>query len=131
MLDKKAYSVLEVIINSSADGDSVVLEKEEILSALDYSIDEEELGYCIDDLALNEMIGIKYTDDNLYVVTPLAKGRVAAEKKVRVAKLAEIVRKEIHEDKIDYKRIGIIAGTWAFLGGMFAATIAFIIARFS
>lgn len=131
MLDKRAYAVLEVIINSSADGDSVVLEKEEILSALDNSIDEVELSYFIEDLALNEMIGIKYTDDNLYVVSPLAKGRVAAEKKERVAKLAEVVRKEIHEDKVNYKRIGIVAGFWAFLGGMFAAAIAFTIARFS
>lgn len=131
MLDKKAYLVLEVIINSSADGDSVVLEKEEILSAIDHSIDEEELSYCIEDLALNEMISIKYSDDNLYVVTPLSKGRVAAEKKVRVAKLAEIVRKEIHEDQVDYRRIGLVAGFWAFIGGMFATAIAFVIARFS
>lgn len=131
MLDKKAYLVLEVIVNSSLDGDSVILEKEELLNGVNNIIDEEELGYCIEDLELNELIAVKYKDDNLYVVTPLAKGRVAAEKKVRVSKLGELVRKEIETDKFDYKRIAYIAGLWSFLGGMFAATIAFIIARFS
>lgn len=131
MLDKKAYSILKVIVNSSLDGDSVVLEKEELLNGVDNTIDEEELAFSIEDLELNEMIAVKYKDANLYVLTPLAKGRVAAEKKVRVSKLGELVRQEVEADKFDYKKIAYVAGLWSFLGGMFAATIAFIIARFS
>lgn len=131
MLDRKSYLILEAIVNASKDGESVVLEKEELLTAVDHIVDEEELGYCIEELTLNEMISLKYSDDNLYVVTPLSKGRVAAEKQVRIAQLGELTRKPIAEDKFDYKRISIVAGVWAFLGGMFAAAIAFIIARFS
>ncbi|MFW5780700.1 MAG: hypothetical protein ACOCWI_04545 [Bacillota bacterium] len=131
MLDKKSYAVLEFIVNSSTDGDSIVLEKDEILSGIDNACDEEELSYCIEDLALNEMISIKYTDDNLYVVAPLPKGRVAAEKKVRVAKMGEIVRRSCDEISIDYKKIAWVAGLSAFFGGFFAAAIAYIIARFS
>ncbi|MDD4316262.1 MAG: hypothetical protein PHC84_03775 [Clostridia bacterium] len=131
MLDRKSYLILEAIVNSSKDGESVVLEKEELLSAVDHVVNEEELGYCIEELSLNEMISVKYSDDNLYVVTPLAKGRVAAEKQIRITQLAELTVKPVEEQKFDYKRIGAIAGLWAFLGGMFAAAIAFIIARFS
>ncbi len=131
MLDRKSYLVLEAIVKASRDGESVVLEKEELLSAVDHIVNEEELGYCIEELTLNEMISLKYSDDNLYVVTPLSKGRVAAEKQVRISQLGELTRKPIVEDKFDYKRISIVAGVWAFLGGMFAAAIAFIIARFS
>ncbi|HHT83923.1 MAG: hypothetical protein ACOYEC_01100 [Christensenellales bacterium] len=132
MLDKRSYSILEKIVNSSQDGDSVVLEKEELLSAVDNEIDEDELAYYIEDLALNEMISVKYKDDNLYVITPLSKGRVAAEKKAKVTKLAEIVHKEIQQaEAINYKKIGAIAGFWAFIGGMFAAAVAFLVARFS
>ncbi|HHU43878.1 MAG: hypothetical protein WCS45_01885 [Clostridia bacterium] len=132
VLDKKAYAVLEFIVNSSQDGDSIVLEKDEILSGVDNAVDEEELAYCIEDLSLNEMIAVKYSDENLYVVTPLPKGRVAAEKKVRISKLAEIERKSLQEELvIDYKKIAWVAGFFAFLGGMFAAAIAFIIARIS
>lgn len=129
MLDKKAYAVLEFIVNSSADGESVVLEKQEILNALDNSLTEEDLDYCIDDLVLNDMIGIKYKDDNLYVLLPLPKGRVAAEKKVRVSKLEEVIRTEISAEQLSYKKIGAIAGFWAFLGGMLATAIGFIVAR--
>ena len=132
MLDKRSYSILEKIVNSSQDGDSVVLEKEELLSAVDNEIDEDELAYYIEDLALNEMISVKYKDDNLYVITPLSKGRVAAEKKAKGTKLAEIVHKEIQQaEAINYKKIGAIAGFWAFIGGMFAAAVAFLVARFS
>jgi hypothetical protein len=78
------------------------------------------------------MISVKYKDDNLYVITPLSKGRVAAEKKAKVTKLAEIVHKEIQQaEAINYKKIGAIAGFWAFIGGMFAAAVAFLVARFS
>ena len=125
MLDKRSYSILEKIVNSSQDGDSVVLEKEELLSAVDNEIDEDELAYYIEDLALNEMISVKYKDDNLYVITPLSKGRVATEK-AKVTKLAEIVHKEIQQaEAINYKKSGAIAGFWAFIGGMFAAAVAF------
>jgi hypothetical protein len=131
MLDKKSYLVLEAIVNASKDGESVVLEKEEILAAVDHMVNEEELGYCIEELTLNEMISLKYSDDNLYVVTPMAKGRVAAEKQVRISQMGELIRKPLTEDKFDYKRISFVAGFWAFLGGLFAAAIAFIVARFS
>jgi hypothetical protein len=64
MLDKKSYLVLEAIVNASKDGESVVLEKEEILAAVDHMVNEEELGYCIEELTLNEMISLKYSDDS-------------------------------------------------------------------
>ncbi len=129
MLDKKAYSVLEFVVNSSDGGESVVLEKQEILDALDDTINEEDLEYCIEDLALNEMLGVKYQDSNLYVLMPLPKGRVAAEKKVRTSKLEQVIRTEISAEKFSYKKVGAIAGFWAFLGGMLATAIGFIVAR--
>lgn len=131
MLDKRAYKILEFIVNQTIDGDSVVLEKQEILNAVDNTIDEEELSFYIEDLALNELIETKYKDDNLFVVMPLAKGRVAAEKQTRVAKLGELITKPIEKEKFNYKKIGFIAGFCAFIGGTFAAIIAFILARFA
>lgn len=144
MLDKRAFKILYIILGMTTEGDSVVVEKSEILSQYGEELDLLDLDSVIETLALNDMISILYSDDKLYCITPRAKGRIAYEKKqlasVQAAATTEqtgavAVTDAIDENGIEIpvmmnmKKLVMICAVSSFLGGFFAALFAFIIAR--
>ena len=80
MLDKRTAQFLHIIAGICADGSYKLIEKAELLKAMkihssEYSALDQMLRYLQD----NEMIDIKYTDETVYCVSVLPKGRVASE----------------------------------------------------
>ncbi|MFA6867306.1 MAG: hypothetical protein WCR54_07300 [Clostridia bacterium] len=74
MLDKKAYRILEIMLSMTEEGESAVIEKSEIIVEYGEVIDITELDTIVELLALNDMIGILYTDNSVYCITPKPKG---------------------------------------------------------
>lgn len=144
MLDKRAFRVLDIIIGMTTEGESAVIEKSEIITQYGEDIDLLDLDGIIELLALNDMISILYSDEKLYCITPRPKGRIAYEKRQQAAQQATVatqpsvvaVTDAIDENGIEIpmmvnmKKLAIICGVCSFLGGIFAALVTYIIARF-
>lgn len=130
------FALLEAIVAAAQDEESIVLDKEELISEVK-GLTMEDLKVYVEELKENEFIDVKYSNDSLYVFAPQMKGRVAVEKTLvtgnKPQELAPIVRKALYEQEpsLSAKRIAYIAFAASFLGGLFASIIGFIIARFS
>ncbi|HKL74304.1 MAG TPA: hypothetical protein VJ903_05365 [Clostridia bacterium] len=146
MLDKRAFQILDIVIGMTSEGESVVIEKSEILAKLGEDVDLTELDNIVEMLALNDMIHILYYDEKQYCITPRPKGRIAYEKRQQAAIQQTAVATEqtggmvavtdgIDENGIEIpvlinmKKLATICAVSSFIGGFFAALFAFIIAR--
>lgn len=127
-MDKKSTAMLRMIVEASSDGEAVVIEKKDFLSEIGKiaEINEEELAQAAENLVLNELINIVYQDEEVYCVSPLAKGRIA------VNRLVNPKNKDVGAIKIDidYKAIAKYAFLGALAGGLVAGAIFAIIGWF-
>lgn len=74
MLDKRAYRILEIMLSMVHEGESVVIEKSDLMVEYGEVIDTKELDTIVELLALNDMIEILYTDNSVYGISPKPKG---------------------------------------------------------
>ena len=79
MLDKRAYKILEIMLSMTEEGESAVIEKSDLMVAYGEVIDTTDLDTIVELLALNDMIGILYTDNTVYCITPKPKGILTVE----------------------------------------------------
>lgn len=133
MLDKRAFQLLEVIMTMATEGESSVLEKSEMLYQLGEDWDQSDLDASMETLVVNDMITMRYSDDNLYCLTPQPKAKLVFQKRQEKAVLADIIESGVDciPNAINYKKLAIICGTASFIGAFVAGIIVFILARFS
>ena len=87
MLDKIDFQVLDLIMDSTVDGQFSVLERDELLRQLE-KVGGEELEASIEKLELHEMIAVRYSDPEVVCLTSRPKGRLACEKRNLALKTA-------------------------------------------
>ena len=112
MLDKRTTRFLLILAKICSDGSYKIIEKQDL--AKDFTDVDQMIRYLQD----NEMIDLKYSDETVYCLSVLPKGRVVyegARQKVRIA--TKIERKTL---------ILIVAFTFvaSLLGSLFGALIA-------
>lgn len=142
MIDKKAFAVLEAIVSAAGEEDTIVLDKEEILADADSILTDSELLACIDDLCRDDLIKLKYSNQNLYAFSPLPKGRAAVARYEKAAKVyeeaadgikeaqrAELIRIPVIERPLSPKRIAAVVFCAAFVGAFLGAAVIFILSR--
>ena len=80
MLDKKTERFLGIINKICLDGSYKIIEKTELVKEMhDRTTDFAALGHMLQYLQDNEMIDVKYTDETVFCLTVLPKGRAAVE----------------------------------------------------
>jgi len=77
MLDKRTHKLLERLTQICADGSYKVIE------IVDLGVESVFLGQMLNYLAGNDMIDIKYTDEKVYCVSVLPKGRAIVEYEIK------------------------------------------------
>lgn len=121
----------------ATEGENLVVEKSEILSQLDAEMTVEELDNHMEALEVNDMITLRYSDANLYCAALRPKGKLIAEKNRQAAVVAASAEEETTEEVVntvsagvEFKKLALVCAGSSFLGGMIAAIVAFLIARF-
>ena len=81
MLDKRTSKLLSVLTKACTDGSYKIIEIGELIKDMlpRFHVSAEELGSIMRFLSNNEMIDVKYSDENVYCIAILPKGRVASE----------------------------------------------------
>jgi DNA-binding MarR family transcriptional regulator len=116
MIDKRTAQLLTKLNQLCADGSYKIIEKTELRqphNSADISAVTQMIRYLQD----NEFIDVKYTDENVFCLTVLPKGRVAVEN----------VKNKSDRHGVDKKTLaiwGIIYFMGAFLGALFATILA-------
>ena len=120
MLDKRTARFLSILAKICDDGSYKIIEKTELAKQMfsrnaDYNVLEQLIRYLSD----NEMIDVKYTDETVYCLSVLPKGRVAYES-MRSSR-RELIR-------IDKKTL-IILFTGVFIASIIGAMIGALFAK--
>jgi len=80
MLDKRTSRFLAIVSRICSDGSYKIIEKTELSKEMrERTTDFVSLGQMVQYLQDNEMIDVKYTDETVYCLTVLPKGRAAFE----------------------------------------------------
>jgi hypothetical protein len=81
MLDKRTVKLLSVLVKLCDDGSYKIIEINDLVKAMlpRFRVDAKELGQMMRFLIDNEMINTKYSDERVFCVAVLPKGRVADE----------------------------------------------------
>ena len=81
MLDKRSAKLMSILTVICADGSYKIIEIGELIKAMlpRFTIDAQELMRIIQFLCGNEMIDVKYSDENVHCIAVLPKGRVYEE----------------------------------------------------
>ena len=137
----KNDKLLSAIASLTSEGESLVVEKTELMAMADLDVSNEELDRLMEALEVNDAIVLKYTDSHAYCLTLRPKGRLIAEKlkQIEVTEAMATVEEEKEVEEIptlppvpfDYKKLALICGGSAFIGGFLAAIIAFLVTRFT
>ena len=137
--------LLRAIASLTTEGESLVVEKAELMAMANLDVTNEKLDKLMEALEVNDTIVLKYTDSHAYCLTLRPKGRLIAEKlkQLEVQEAMAAVEEEKEEEEpvselpppppivpIDYKKLALICGGGAFIGGFVAAIIAFLVTRF-
>lgn len=152
-MDNMSFRVLDIVMNMAAEGEFTVIDKNDILTQLGEYIEVEELDGIMENLELHDMIASKYTDENVYCIAPRPKGRLAFEKNKLLIRQKQVKNEamssevkmqdstiadletinnqsySVPSEAINYKKMAIICGISAFLGGFIAAVIVFVLER--
>ncbi len=88
MLDKQTNILLNYFNESSQDGAYKVLEKNEMINSFPkkYKVDDDSLKSMIEHLEERNYINVKYSDDKVYCLAVLPKGRLFKEKMLELKK---------------------------------------------
>lgn len=121
MLDKRTEILLNNINKSCEKGSYKVLEKKELLCGFTekYRPDKDGLSDMINFLCEREYIKCKYTDEKVFCIAPLPKGRLYHENILLEKK-----------NKFSYKRLVFTAFLGSVLGGILGAAIHAIVINF-
>ena len=123
MLDKRTAKMMENILRMCDEGSYKIIEISDLIKAMlpRYKFDSTSVSQTIKYLSGIEMIDIKYSDENVYCIAVLPKGRIFDESKDM---------KKYESIKISKKTLTImIAGCFlaAFAGALLANVIIDII----
>lgn len=144
MLTSNNDKILSAIASMTSEGESLVVEKTELMAMAGIEVSNDELDRLMEALEVNDAIALKYTDSHAYCLTMRPKGRLMAEKlkQIEVAEAMATVEEEkapveelsatvLPPVPFDLKKLAIICGGSAFAGGFLAAIIAFLVTFFS
>ncbi len=131
MLDKQTAAMLKLILEASPDGESIVIEKKDLLEKIGQSveIDPDALKEAAERLSIAGFINIVYQDDEVYGIASLAKGRAAAEKLVNAKNPELDIFKPDFGSPISLNKIFQYAFMGALAGGIIAGAILGILAK--
>ena len=93
MLDKRTQKLLNHVLSlCGEDGTYKVLEISDLISGLAprFKVDKEGLEQMMQYLYASQMIDVKYTDENVYCIMVLPKGRIYEEEKLAASKTKAI-----------------------------------------
>jgi len=121
MLDKRTEILLNIINNSCEEGSYKVLEISEFLNQFPPKKcpDKDGLADMVNYLRERDYIKCKYSDDKVYCIAPLPKGRLYHEN-------AKIEQK----NKFSYKKLVYMAFLGSVLGGILGAAIHAVVLKF-
>ena len=119
MLDKQTSTLLANLNAICQDGSYKVIEKNELINAISKKnkVDEDALKAMIEHLQERNYLSIKYSDDNVYCLSVLPKGRLFEEKS-----------KELANEKRKFNKLVVITlslSSVASFVGAFCAMIVF------
>jgi len=113
MLDKRTLRFLSIISRICDDGSYKIIEKAELAKEMVRGTEPAVLNQMVRFLSDNEMIDVKYTDETVFCLTVLPKGRVAVESTRRKAR--DLIR-------IDRRTLLILFGG-CFVASLFGAML--------
>ena len=119
MLDKQSNKLLDHLARICADGSYKIIEIGDLTKEMlpRFRIDAKELSQMIGYLSDNQMIDVKYSDEKVYCVAVLPKGRVAVED-TRLEKT--VGGKRAVKASIRKRQIALLIGS-CFLAGFLGA----------
>lgn len=135
------FKILKIIASLSVEGENLVVDKKELLEKAGENVTAEDLDADMEELDLNELISLRFNDpgSDFYMVAMRPKGKLLIEQAGRKEKDAEEVAAEDEEiqpvavkpiDAFGFRKLAFICMGSSFFGGVLAAIIAFLIAKF-
>jgi hypothetical protein len=131
MPDKISAALLKLIVEASPDGESIVIDKKDLLDKIREiaETDEEGLAEAAERLYAGGFINIVYQDEEALGVAPLPKGKVAAGK-ISISKKADVVSIQSElGPQINTKKIFQYAFMGALAGGIISGALLAILLR--
>jgi hypothetical protein len=121
MIDKRTEILLDAINRSCQKGSYQVIEKSSLINSFPAKLrpDPEGLADMVSYLCDREYIRCKYSDENVFCLAPLPKGRLYHEN-----------AQSEQKNKFSYKRLVIAAFLGSVLGGALGAALHALILRF-
>ena len=145
--------LLCILASMTVENEYLVVSKKEIIDMTDGGLGVDELDKRVEALEVNDMIVVRYSDGDNYCLAVRPKGRINAEK-IRKAEVAaalaegELLKAPVSEEtrapvapideedapetpvkKLPLVSIALVCAGSAFLGGMLAAIVAFLIGK--
>lgn len=150
MLNEKTLRVFDAVMKYLEGGGYVVIAKNDILSQLTQPMTKREADECINTLQMDELIKIRYADNEVYCLTVLPKGVIEYDRRKEILK--EIEQRNVKEEeektekskkeiksvtnsivvpRIDLKKTILLCFAGSFLGAFVAGmiTLAVIISK--
>lgn len=121
MLDKQTSILLANLNSICQDGSYKVIEKKDLinLNSKKNKLDEDSLKAMIDHLKERDYLSIKYSDDKVYCLSVLPKGRLFDEKS-----------KELAKEKRKYNKLIIVTLSLSSIASFVGAFCAMLVFKF-
>lgn len=118
MIDKRSARLISALTQICADGSYKIIEINELIKAMlpRYKIETTELSQIIRFLGDNEMIDVKYSDESVYCISVLPKGRVYEESQ-------RMGQRDKKKGKYGWLFLAAVCFISAFLGSFLAGLI--------
>ncbi|MCL2846348.1 MAG: hypothetical protein FWE38_01530 [Firmicutes bacterium] len=117
MLDKRSRRLMDLLLHMCGeDGAYKILEICDLQNGMKQKMDIENLGHIMKFLAAMELVDIKYSDDKVYCIAILPKGRLHEE---------TIVSKK-HEGVVN-RRLAFLIVLGSFIGAVLGAAFSEVI----
>lgn len=120
MIDFKSKLVLKILAQQGSDGNYRIVEIPDVITALPkhYRMDSDAVKHIFTYLERQDLISIKYDDDDKYCLAVLPYGFEVLEKEHKISKI-------IRKDK--QKNLNIM---WCFLSSLFGTILGIVICYF-
>ena len=121
MLDKQTSILLANLNSICQDGSYKVIDKKDLinLNSKKNKLDEDSLKAMIDHLKERDYLSIKYSDDKVYCLSVLPKGRLFDEKS-----------KELAKEKRKYNKLIIVTLSLSSIASFIGAFCAMLVFKF-